>query len=248
MLTLEKIVADLEALGLERGDNVLVHSSLSKLGRVPRGAETVIDALLATVGAEGLVAVPTLTGSRELGPDNPPVFDSQHTPCWVGIIPETFRKREDAVRSLHPTHSVAAIGARCAELVAGHEMAAAPCGPGTPYYKLAAWGGKILFLGVDLRVNTTYHGLEEEWDAPEHLQKQPVKAQIIQDGVVRVIETRIHQYGIPRDYMKTLPLLQEAGIIQEELVGEANSYLVKSAPMIQLVGRELSRNPRYLYS
>jgi hypothetical protein len=75
-----------------------------------------------------------------------------------------------------------------------------------------------------------------------------VKAQIIQDGVVRVIETRIHQYGIPRDYMKTLPLLQEAGIIQEELVGEANSYLVKSAPMIQLVGRELSRNPRYLYS
>lgn len=247
MISKEKIASDLEALGLESGDYVLVHSSLSKIGWVCGGAEAVIDALLSVVGPEGTVAVPTLTGSRELSPENPPVFDPEKTPCWTGLIPETFRKRPEAVRSLHPTHSVAAIGKRAQELVAGHETAAAPCGPGTPYFRLGSWNGKILFLGVDLRVNTTYHGLEEQWQAPGHLQPEPVKAKILVDGTWRVIETRIHQYGIERDYLKTLPLLREAGIINEGFVGEAYSYLVKTRPMLELVGKKLKENPRYLY-
>lgn len=247
MLIFEKLVADLKVLGLTEWDYVLVHSSLGKLGWVEGGAETVIDALLSTVGAAGLVVVPTLTGSRELSLDNPPEFDPNNTPCWTGIIPETFRKRPAAVRSLHPTHSVAAIGKRARELVSDHERAAAPCGPGTPYYKLGAWGGKILFLGVDLKCNTTYHGLEEEWDAPGHLQLRPVAAKIREDGSWRVVETYIHQYGIQRDYLKTLPLLQGAGVIREGVVGDAHCFLVETGPMIQIVGKELSRNPRYLY-
>jgi aminoglycoside 3-N-acetyltransferase len=247
MLTLEELVADLEALGLERGDYVLVHSSLSKLGFVEGGAETVIDAILAAVGEEGLVAVPTLTGSRELGPDNPPVFDPDNTPSWTGIIPETFRKRPDAVRSLHPTHSVAAIGRKAVELVSDHELADFPCGPGTPYYKLGSWGGKILLLGVDLKVNTTYHGLEEEWGAPGHIQRLPVEAKIRAGGAWRTVETYIHQYGIARDYPKTLPFLKEAGILVEGTVGKADSFLIETGPMIRIVGEKLARDPRYLY-
>ena len=159
---------------------------------------------------------------------------------------ETFRKRPEAVRSLHPTHSVAAIGK---EHRAGCRTRDSCCTM-RPWHTIFSPGQlerKNPLLGVDLRVNTTYHGLEKQWQAPGHLQPEPVKAKILVDGTWRVIETRIHQYGIERDYLKTLPLLREAGIINEGFVGEAYSYLVKTRPMLELVGKKLKENPRYLY-
>ena len=41
----ERIIKDLKDLGLKEGDTVIVHSSLSSLGYVEGGADTVIDAL-----------------------------------------------------------------------------------------------------------------------------------------------------------------------------------------------------------
>ena len=58
-VTYSMLVDGLGNLGLTEGDVVLVHSSLSRFGYVEGGADTVVDALLAAVGAEGTVAVPT---------------------------------------------------------------------------------------------------------------------------------------------------------------------------------------------
>jgi aminoglycoside 3-N-acetyltransferase len=40
------------------------------------------------------------------------IFDVRNTPSGMGRIAEFIRKHSDARRSLHPTHSVSAIGAR----------------------------------------------------------------------------------------------------------------------------------------
>src|SRR5919201_6383296 len=103
-LSREAIVSDLRALRLEAGALVLVHSSLSSLGWVESGAQTVIDALLEAVSPDGTVLVPTLTGTIQDGPEHPPIFDPRATPCWTGIIPETFRRLPSTRRSSHPTH------------------------------------------------------------------------------------------------------------------------------------------------
>ena len=57
-VTKEEIVSALGSVGLEKGSVVMVHTSLSKIGYVCGGAQTVIEALIETVGDEGTIMMP----------------------------------------------------------------------------------------------------------------------------------------------------------------------------------------------
>jgi aminoglycoside 3-N-acetyltransferase len=136
--------------GIATGSRVLVHSSLSSLGHVDGGADAVIDGILDVIGGEGTLMVPTFNyWAVEL-------FDPDKTPGLTGVITETLRHRRGAVRSLHPTHSVAAIGKHAAEFVSGHEFAGA-LRVGSPIDKLAKAGGFTVLLGVRHEANSTIH-------------------------------------------------------------------------------------------
>jgi len=245
-LEVDGIVHGLRALGLAPGDVVLVHSSLSSLGYVEGGAEAVIDALLGAVGPEGTVLVPTLTGSEGLDADHPPVYDPDETPCWTGRIPEAFRQRPDAVRSLHPTHSVAALGPRAHELTAGHEHSLTPCGPDSPYGRLARLGGYILLLGVGHEVNTTFHLVEEIVGVPYHMQPGLVAAQVIEQGRARTIHLMIHRYGSPREFRRLEPVFRERGIQRDGQIGEAHVRLIDAGRMVELACQALRQDPGIL--
>ena len=83
MLTKRDIESGLQALGLKRGDCVLLHSALASLGRVEGGADAVVDAFLAVLGETGTLVVPTFEARR------------------LGVIAEVIN-RPGAVRSVHP--------------------------------------------------------------------------------------------------------------------------------------------------
>jgi aminoglycoside 3-N-acetyltransferase len=246
-LTRQALRQDFEKLGIKKGDTLLVHSSLSSLGFVEGGANTVIDALLDAVGKEGNVMVPTLTGSETFSPANPPVFDVRNTPCWTGKIPETFRNRPDAVRSLHPTHSVAAIGPQAKFLTEGHENALTPCGQNTPYVKLTQLGGYVLFLGAKFHSCTLLHGVEELADLPYHMQKDFVQALITdQEGNQLTRKLKIHFYGPGRDFEKLLPILEKHHIITTGTVGQATTLLIKAKELLELALQEVKKDPEFL--
>jgi aminoglycoside 3-N-acetyltransferase len=245
-LQLDDLLRGLRDLGLAPGDAVLVHSSLSSLGYVEGGADAVIDALLGAVGPDGTVLVPTLTGSQGLDADHPPVYGPHATPCWTGRIPETFRQRPDAVRSLHPTHSVAAIGARAHELTAGHEHSLTPCGPDSPYGRLARSGGYILLLGVGHEVNTTFHLVEEIVGVPYHMQPGLVAAQVIEGDNMRTIHLMIHRYGAPREFSRLEPALCEREIQRDGRVGQAHARLIDAGRMVELACQALRQDPSIL--
>jgi aminoglycoside 3-N-acetyltransferase len=68
-------------------------------------------------------------------------------------------RRPAAVRSLHPTHSVAAIGPRAAEYCDGH-LEAGVWAQESPIGRLIHGGGYILSLGVTHESSTAYHVAE----------------------------------------------------------------------------------------
>ena len=177
----ESLTEALRDVGLAPGAVVVVHSALRSFGRVEGGEDAVIDALLSAAGPAGTVCMPTLTYG-DYGPRRPPPpFDPRTTPGVVGRIPERFRQRDRVERSLHPTHSVAAVGPQASALLRDHHRSATPCGPDSPWGRIAAAHGSVLLLGVGTHSCTLFHGAEEEAE-PELRCGPPTPCRLVTDA------------------------------------------------------------------
>ena len=147
------LIHTLVELGLKPGERFLVHSSLRMLGWIDGGADTVIDALRTAVTESGTVMMPAFT----LPPA--PIFDPKETPTSLGVISETFRRRPDVTRSIHPSHSVAVWGKDKDRYAAAHETSTA-LGVGSPVHLFLDEGADILLLGVGHWANSAVHVAE----------------------------------------------------------------------------------------
>ena len=59
LVTPDDITTALKEIGVQKGQAVMVHTSLGSLGYVCGGAQSVIEALIESVGAEGTIMMPT---------------------------------------------------------------------------------------------------------------------------------------------------------------------------------------------
>jgi aminoglycoside N3'-acetyltransferase len=161
----ESLKAGLRSLGLPAGRIIFVHSSLKALGFVEGGPSAVVDALIQVIVDElgGTLALPTfsLTTSMADALKSGEVFDARTTPSAVGAVTEHFRNRAGVVRSLHPTHSVAALGPEASWLCGAHHTCGSTFGTGSPLARLLEKNGVLLGLGTSLGPVTFYHVIED---------------------------------------------------------------------------------------
>jgi aminoglycoside N3'-acetyltransferase len=164
-VTREEIAAGLRGLGIERGDVVFLHSSLKSLGFVVGGPRAVLDALIDVVGPEGTLIVPTyyLPGGTIFNTCTMPdyVFDPRTHGSNLGALPDTFVKMPGVERSIHPTHSVSAIGKHARYVTEAHHRAPSVFGAGSPWDRFVELDGKLLGLGITMGPVTFYHLLED---------------------------------------------------------------------------------------
>jgi aminoglycoside 3-N-acetyltransferase len=199
------------ALGLAKGDTVFVHSSVDQLN-LGFPFYRVLPLMEGLVGAEGTLLFPTYPriSSYEFlrrGED----FDIKKTPSYTGILSEIARRQANAVRSLHPTKSVCAIGAAADELTRDHQKSPYPYDSCSPYYRITEFGGKIVGLGVSTANLSFVHCVDDA--LKENFPVQPYHAQLFAatciDGAGNkvIVETYAHDlkkmnHNIPR-FMKT---------------------------------------------
>ncbi len=235
MVTKQQIITGLSHLGLKAGDVVIVHSSLSSFGEVEGGADTVIDALLEVIGDQGTLIVPTFNY-------DPGVFDIKETPSVVGRITETLRLRKDAVRSAHPTHSVAAIG-RLAELITEDHDKVDPFAKDSALHKAAKVDAKILQLGVTQTSNSSIHVAEELAGVP-YLDKQRRVGIKLANG--KVIQKWIRRPGCSQGFEAVDELLCERDAIKERMIGECRARLMSARTVIETAVEMLRSDPAAL--
>jgi aminoglycoside 3-N-acetyltransferase len=197
-IDVEQIAATLREAGLRTGDTALVQSKMSAFGTIDGGPQAVIEAFERVIGPDGLIAMPAFPLDRPaleyLRAD--PIFDLRNTPSRMGAISELFRTSPGTVRSLHPTHSIAARGPGAGELVAGHEVAETPFGAGTPFARLIERRAHQVYFGSGVAALTIYHAFECTREPPYPIEvfwPQRIRARCINgDGEELVVETLVH--------------------------------------------------------
>ena len=259
------------ACGVRPGGPLLVHSSLSALGAVDGGADTVLDALLDVLGG-GTLVIPTL--SYLFTTPTSPTFDARSTPSNLGALPAAALRRAwaagggggngggdggdgngssgdgsgapTAVRSLHPTHSCVALGPHAAELVAGHGEDDSPVGPHSPFVRVCRQGGQVLFLGCGARCNTTIHGVEEALPSgpPPYLLRPDRIVYTITDarGATHTVAHRRHDFADVGQRYERLVELMPPGTATISAVRGAATILLDADAMWRAATAALERD------
>lgn len=142
-------------LGLLPGEVVYIHSSVDQLN-LGFPFYRILPLIQNVLGPDGTILFPTYPNRSPVSSydylKQGHVFDVRRTPSFTGLLTELARRHRNAVRSLHPTKSVCAIGPLAHALTATHQQSPYPYDQCSPYYKLVDYDARIIGVGV----HTTY--------------------------------------------------------------------------------------------
>jgi len=247
VVTQNDIEEAMRKIGVRAGDCILVHSSLSSMGFVEGGADTVIDALLGVLGKNGTLVMPTFCQKeKERRFDT---WDIERSLSDVGKITEIFRLRPGSIRSNHATHSVAAEGRLACAITEGHVHAWGRPGPwgdaamgiGSSWQMLYELNAEIILIGVDFHVNSMVHLIEH------HITERALSG--LEDVRRFGLISRLHGWNKPGvwagfDRMKLQNILDEMGLLSHGRCGNAPLLMVRAGSMVDTAIELMERAPR----
>ena len=172
----------------------MVHTSMSAIGWVVGGEDSIVLALLDAVGPAGTLAAYAgwdedpyhlaawpenwrRAYEGELPPYDASISVADHE---NGRVPERIRTWPGAVRGEHPEANFVALGPRAAWLVSPHPFDEA-YGPGTPLARLVEAEGQILMVGAPLGTVTLLHHAEALADVPNK-RRVTYRMPVVEDG------------------------------------------------------------------
>lgn len=175
IITESSLIDFFKSIGISTDDDLCVHSSMSSIGYISGGPQTVITALLKTI-TQGTVLMPAHSGdwSDPAQWEHPPVpatwfetlyqempaFDPKITPIRkMGKVAEQFFALRDTLRSNHPQTSFCARGIRAHDYTKDHALTPM-FGLNSPLGKLYQNNGKVLLFGVGFDRCTLLHVAE----------------------------------------------------------------------------------------
>jgi aminoglycoside 3-N-acetyltransferase len=230
------------------------------LGHVEGGPEAVIDALLDALGRGGTLLMPAypVVGDWIAYVHSDPLFDPRRAPSSMGKITDTFWRRPGVLRSLHPTHSVAAFGPQARYLVRDHEKSPSPCGDPSPFHKLVELDGRILHLGSPFCNTTSMHVVEDIMPGfPRQVYlNEMIKMRFLDHGgVEHAVPVKIHDpvtaatrlEKIPEKEREIYQHCRRRGVVRTGKIGRATIHLIEARPLEDLL-EELARGGITIYA
>jgi aminoglycoside N3'-acetyltransferase len=250
--------ADLERslrrMSIQAGDTLLVHSAFGTMLGFQGSPSALLNVFRKVLGPTGnlmMVSLPYLTSTSDYLRTGP-VFDVRSTPSKMGLVSETLRRQPAVYRSLHPTHSVLASGPRAEWIVAGHERCVHACGAGSPYERLLALDGKVLFFGVSEFHFTFHHYLEDmirdELPFPLY-EPEPSAVDVIDASGNRstVATYAFNQEAIRRRRVQVLfDEMERRGQLKRSRIGNTSLVLLRAADSVACTN-DLTRNGIFFY-
>src|SRR5215467_221797 len=241
----DELAGALRQLGIRPGDTLLVHSSFDRFAGFSGKPSDVVRVLQEAVGTQGTLLMPTMpfTGTAVDYVSRGSIFDVRRTPSQMGLLTELFRRCPEVIRSVHPTHPVAAWGARAAEMVVDHHRARTPCGAGSPFARLLEADGRILLLGTDIESATFFHHVEEVLEPLMPVSPFTKDDFILQSydetGTMVTSKTRLFDPALSRrrNLLKLAPVIKNHGSWAEARLGELDMILLEARDILAAAKR-----------
>jgi aminoglycoside 3-N-acetyltransferase len=223
----------------------LIHSSLSSMGYVEGGADTVISSALRVLGRKGTLVLPTLCQKNMKHLFE--TWDIEKSPSDVGLVTETFRKWHGVLRSDHPTHSVAALGSKAEYIVSGHISAFGRPGPwgdrafghDSPWERMYLLNSEVVFLGVDFSVNTMGHLAQSIF--VETLLQGAGEAGLRPETELPGWNRKGVWPGFKFEDMEAI--FRKKALVRDSTIGLAMVHGIRSGPMVDAIIEELGQHP-----
>lgn len=252
-----QLVSDFKALGVEHGQTLMLHSSMSAVGAVMGGPNVVLQALFEVLGIDGTLMmyvgwqdIPDFV--LELPPKIREVYYAEHPafdPATAravrdhGILAEFFRTWPNTKRSQNPEASMVAFG-RQAEYISADHPFDYGYGAGSPLAKLVEMRGYVLMLGAPLDAITLLHYAENRAKL-RHKNVIHYQCPILRDGQKVWIDVEDFDTGDPHDDYSFEQIAHEylkLGRVKQGKIGSANSYLFDAADLTQFAIGWLEEN------
>lgn len=221
--------------GLELDCDVMLHTSKTNIGSLDGGTAYVAEELLRKINTEQhtvlVSALPYRGAFADYLKENR-VFDVRTAPIAMGAINRYIAAKPNAVRSLHPTHSVVAIGPHADEYVAEHQLDPTPFGIHSPYYKLIQNRGKVVLFGATLNNLTCVCAVEDMLGKAYAQYLYSAKSYAVQcvdnKGMTHTVVTSCHdpRKAIHRSLLFLHDRLIQEGIMQVYPIGEAEVAVI----------------------
>ena len=232
MVTKENVFKCLSELSIKPTDTVMIHTSMRAIGEVEGGCDGLIDAFSEYL-SDGLFLVPTHTWANVNRKQ--PVFDVRSTVPCIGALPTVAAFREDGVRSLHPTHSLAAFGKRAEEFVRGEEKATSPCFEGGAWWRLYDEDAKIVLLGVGLDKNTYIHAVDEMLELPDKLSEPFDLTSTDKDGNEYKTVFTSHSHATSQYFVNYKKPLDELSVLSYSTLGGATVTCMSAVELTRVL-------------
>lgn len=227
-----ELVRQLQELGVEAGDILLVHTAFRAVRPVEGGPLGLIGALREALGSDGTLVMPSWSGN-----DDEP-FDKKSSPVTpdLGVTADMFWRLPGVRRSDH-VHAFAAVGP-AAQAIVADPLPLPPHIPASPVGRVHDRGGKILLLGTDHSSNTTLHLAELLADVPY---RTTSTSTILEHGIPRRIDYGENNHCCLR-FALADDWLRDAGLQREGRVGHAQARLMRSRDLVRLALGNLARD------
>ena len=251
----EDILAAFRELGIRQGLTVMTHTSLSSLGYVCGGAQTVIEALLETVTREGTIVMPTQSW-KNLDPDvgvhseiseadwqrlrdHWPAYDKRLTPTQtMGTVAEMFRQWPGTLRSDHPARSVAANGRHARRLTKSHDLQNI-FGDGSPIGRLYNLDAYVLLIGVGYDKNTSLHLADARANYPG--KHNSLEHSAVYESGKRVWKAYETLYVDGHDFVQIGEAFEQTHTVRKVTLGNATLRLMRQRELVDFAVNWIER-------
>ncbi|WJT06705.1 AAC(3) family N-acetyltransferase [Vibrio harveyi] len=189
-----------EDFNVKQGDHVFIHASLS-LVNTDMTPEELLDLLLDIVGDNGSISVPCfppMSSEKYLLRKAPHNYRTAKS--GMGSFSECVRKHPNAIRSLHPTKSIASIGLDPSYLLHDDGDYLYPFSKSSPFNKLLQNNIKVLGIGVPMSYLSFVHVGEDlmlqEYPINIYNEESYVKRCVNYEGDTFNVTTKAHNIAI----------------------------------------------------